>query len=56
LLLSLLVGTYSSVFAATPLAVTLQAKSASGPPRTKSRAPEAAARRRARQSGSGAVV
>ncbi|MEQ4208189.1 protein translocase subunit SecD [Actinopolymorpha sp. B9G3] len=56
LLLGLLVGTYSSVFTATPLAITLQAKSASGPPRTRSRAPEAAARRRARQSGSGAVV
>ncbi len=60
LLLGLFIGTYSSVFAATPLAIEFQAKSPSGPPRTRSRAPEASARRRAqqraRESGSGAVV
>jgi SecD/SecF fusion protein len=60
LLLGLFIGTYSSVFAATPLAIEFQDKSPSGPPRTRSRAPEAVARRkaqqRARRSGSGAVV
>ncbi|HZC27860.1 MAG TPA: protein translocase subunit SecF, partial [Actinopolymorphaceae bacterium] len=68
LLLGLFVGTYSSGFTATPLAVELQARSRSGPPRVRARAgtrggtrsAEAVARRRARkraeQSGSGAVV
>ncbi|HEY8454614.1 MAG TPA: protein translocase subunit SecD [Actinopolymorphaceae bacterium] len=56
LLLGLVVGTYSSVFAATPLAILFQEKSPSPPPRVKSRAPEAVARRRARRAGTGAVV
>ncbi|WP_020578179.1 protein translocase subunit SecD [Actinopolymorpha alba] len=56
LLVGLFVGTYSSSFTATPLAIELQRKSKSGPPRTRSRAPEASARRRAQRSGTGAVV
>ena len=56
LLMGLFIGTYSSVFMATPLAVLFQARSNSGPPRTRSRAPESVARKRARQSGTGAVV
>jgi SecD/SecF fusion protein len=56
LLVGLLVGTYSSSFVATPLAMELQARRNDPPPRVRTRAPESVARRRARQSGSGAVV
>lgn len=56
LLLGLFVGTYSSSFAATPMAIELQARRNDPPPRVRTRAPESVARRRARQSGSGAVV
>jgi len=56
LLAGLLVGTYSSSFVATPLAIELQARRNDPPPRVRTRAPESVARRRARQSGSGAVV
>jgi SecD/SecF fusion protein len=56
LLVGLLVGTYSSSFVATPLAIELQSRRNDPPPRVRTRAPESVARRRARQSGSGAVV
>ncbi|MBE1612813.1 protein translocase subunit SecD [Actinopolymorpha pittospori] len=56
LLAGLFIGTYSSTFTATPIAIELQAKSKSGPPRSRTKAPQSAARKRAQRAGSGAVV
>ncbi|SDR79798.1 protein translocase subunit SecD [Actinopolymorpha singaporensis] len=56
LLVGLFVGTYSSSFTATPLAVELQARSGTGPPRVRTKSPAKAARKRAQRSGRGAVV
>jgi SecD/SecF fusion protein len=55
LLIGLFVGTYSSAFTATPLAVVLQQRSGQqAPPRTKRRAPSSTRRRE--RPDSGAVV
>ena len=56
LLVGLVVGTYSSGLTSPPLAIALQSKWPSRPPRVKSRLPESVARKRAQRSSSGAVV
>jgi SecD/SecF fusion protein len=56
LLVGLVVGTYSSGLTSPPLAIALQSKWPSRPPKAKTRVPESVARKRAQRASSGARV
>ncbi len=58
LLVGIVVGTYSSMFVAAPLAIELEARRRRAPGRRGAvqKSPETAARKRAQRSGTGAVV